>query len=137
MSVSSKAREIISRKAQAGDNRFMLEEVYFSDIVPNEDSENKSDIDPYRAYKDKLGYYHFLFPSLWYTSVCNNKAIGLRRIETRGKSKTMVFTFRFQRTIDEDTKNWHSQQFMLHFQVSDDIDVIMSTMCYEINKYID
>ena len=92
MSVLSNAKRIISTKATRGENRYMLEEVYFSDIVQEDEAINNihqasSTPNPYRAYKDASGYFHYQFPSLWYTSTSNNKAIGLRRIETKARAK--------------------------------------------------
>ena len=85
---------------------------------------------------DDNGYYHFLFPSLWYTSVCNNKAIGLRRIETRAKAKNIQFTFKYERVLTSGPVVRGSSRFNLHFLPTDDIETIMSTMCYYINNFI-
>ena len=66
-----------------GESKYMLEEIYFSDLCG--DIENKDDngqligINPQKAWFDN-GKYRFQFPSLWYQSTCNNKAIGLRSI---------------------------------------------------------
>ena len=66
-----------------GESKYMLEEIYFSDICG--DIENKDDngqfigINPQKAWFDN-GKYRFQFPPLWYQSTCNNKAIGLRSI---------------------------------------------------------
>ena len=66
-----------------GESKYMLEEIYFSDICG--DNENKDDngqfigINPQKAWYDN-GKYRFQFPPLWYQSTCNNKAIGLRSI---------------------------------------------------------
>ena len=63
-----------------GESKYMLEEIYFSDICG--DNENKDDngqligINPQKAWFDN-GKYRFQFPPLWYQSTCNNKAIGL------------------------------------------------------------
>ena len=142
MTVLGNARNIISNKATRGENRYMLEEVYFSDIVQEDEAINNihqasSTPNPYRAYKDKSGYFHYQFPSLWYTSTCNNKAIGLRRIETRARSKNMTFIFSASRKLEsENNAKWTIQRYNLHFLPSDDIDTIMSTMCYEFNKQL-
>ena len=66
-----------------GESKYMLEEIYFSDLCG--DIENKDDngqligINPQKAWFDN-GKYRFQFPPLWYQSNCNNKAIGLRNI---------------------------------------------------------
>ena len=104
MSVVSNARRIMSPNATRGENRFMLEEVYFSDIVQEDEAINNSQEasstpNPYRAYKDASGYFHYQFPSLWYTSTSNNKAIGLRRIETRARAKNITLNFTITRQL--------------------------------------
>ena len=142
MTVLGNAKRIISTKATRGENKFMLEEVYFSDIVQEDEAINNiqqasSTPNPYRAYKDKSGYFHYQFPSLWYTSTCNNKAIGLRRIETRARAKNMTLTFSIGRKLKDDLfLKIINKQFNFHFLPSDDIDTIMSTMCYNFNKFI-
>lgn len=66
-----------------GESKYMLEEIYFSDLcgdVENKDANGKIiGINPQKAWFDN-GKYRFQFPSLWYQSTCNNKAIGLRSI---------------------------------------------------------
>ena len=142
MTVLGNARSIISTKATRGENRYMLEEVYFSDIVQEDEAINNihqasSTPNPYRAYKDASGYFHYQFPSLWYTSTCNNKAIGLRRIETRARAKNMTFILFVGRKLQADNEpKVYPKRFNLHFLPSDDIDTIMSTMCYEFNNFI-
>ena len=67
-----------------GESKYMLEEIYFSDLCG--DIENKDEngevigINPQKAWFDN-GKYRFQFPSLWYQSTCNNKAVGLRSID--------------------------------------------------------
>ena len=143
MTVLSNARSIISTKATRGENRYMLEEVYFSDIVQEDEAINNihqasSTPNPYRAYKDQSGYFHYQFPSLWYTSTCNNKAIGLRRIETRARAKNMTLNLTISRKLPTmENPAVYTRPFNFHFLPSDDIDTIMSTMCYEFNKFIE
>ena len=143
MSVVSNARRIMSTNATRGENRFMLEEVYFSDIVQEDEAINNSQEasstpNPYRAYKDASGYFHYQFPSLWYTSTSNNKAIGLRRIETRARAKNMTLNFTISRKLPtvQDAATY-TRPFNFHFLPTDDIDTIMSTMCYEFNQFIE
>ena len=67
-----------------GESKYMLEEIYFSDLcgdIENKDANGEIiGINPQKAWFDN-GKYRFQFPSLWYQSTCNNKAIGLRNIE--------------------------------------------------------
>ena len=141
MSVLGNARRIISTNATRGENRYMLEEVYFSDIVQEDEAINNSQQasttpNPYRAYKDASGYFHYQFPSLWYTSTSNNKAIGLRRIETKARAKNITFKFHFELEYPSEAVKEFDESFNLHFLPTDDIDTIMSTMCYKFNEFI-
>ena len=143
MSVLGNARRIISTNATRGENRYLLEEVYFSDIVQEDEAINNiqqasSTPNPYRAYKDASGYFHYQFPSLWYTSTCNNKAIGLRRIETRARAKNMTLNLTISRKLPTtQDPAVYTRPFNFHFLPTDDIDTIMSTMCYEFNRFIE
>ena len=141
MSVLGNARRIISTNATRGENRYTLEEVYFSDIVQEDEAINNSQQasqtpNPYRAYKDASGYFHYQFPSLWYTSTCNNKAIGLRRIETRARAKNITLILHIGLKYPDEEQKTYLQPFSFHFLPTDDIDAIMSTMCYEFNNFI-
>ena len=141
MSVLSNAKRIMSTKATRGENRYMLEEVYFSDIVQEDEAINNihqasSTPNPYRAYKDASGYFHYQFPSLWYTSTSNNKAIGLRRIETRARAKNITLILHILLKYPSENAKVYEQPFSFHFLPTDDIDTIMSTMCYKFNEFI-
>ena len=141
MSIAGNVKRIISTNATRGENRYMLEEVYFSDIVQEDEAINNSrqassTPNPYRAYKDASGYFHYQFPSLWYSSVSNNKAIGLRRIETRARAKNMNLILTISRTLPGEEEKSYKQHFNFHFLPTDDIDTIMSTMCYNFNNFI-
>ena len=80
----SVVNQIIKPHRTRGESKYMLEEIYISDICG--DLENRDDsgrlisINPQRAWFDD-GKFRFQFPSLWYQSNCNNKAIGLRGIK--------------------------------------------------------
>ena len=67
-----------------GESKYMVEEIYFSDVCRNTIRETKysqgiTTINPQNANFDN-GRYRFQLPALWYQSTCNNKAIGLRSI---------------------------------------------------------
>lgn len=80
----SVVNSIIKPHRTRGESKYMLEEIYFSDLC--EDIENKNedepiiDINPQKALFHN-GQYRYQLPYLWYQSTCNNKAIGLRSIE--------------------------------------------------------
>ena len=67
-----------------GESKYMVEEIYFSDVCKDNITEKPSNattiINPQNAWFDN-GKYRFQLPALWYQSTCNNKAIGLRSIK--------------------------------------------------------
>ena len=67
-----------------GESKYMVEEIYFSDVCKDDITEKPSNtttiINPQNAWFDN-GKYRFQLPALWYQSTCNNKAIGLRSIK--------------------------------------------------------
>lgn len=91
---------IMSGKPSRGINKYMLEEVFFSEVceVYKEDQEGNvvSGNNPQNArFVD--GKYYFDFPALWYNSMSNNKAIGLRKIDLRAESLNMSLKVRIHR----------------------------------------
>lgn len=93
----SVANAILKPHRTRGESKYMLEEIYFSDICG--DAENKDEngasipINPQRAWFDN-GKFRFQFPALWYQSTCNNKAIGLRAITV--KPESVAFKLKIQ-----------------------------------------
>ena len=93
----SVVNQIIKPHRTRGESKYMLEEIYISDICG--DLENRDDsgrlisINPQRAWFDE-GKFRFQFPSLWYQSNCNNKAIGLRGIKL--KPESVAFKLKIQ-----------------------------------------
>ena len=90
-----------------GESKYMLEEIYFSDLCG--DIENKDDngavigINPQKAWFNN-GQFRFQFPSLWYQSTCNNKAIGLRSIELVPDSVSFTIKVQFYRRNTEQSE---------------------------------
>ena len=60
-------------------------------------------INPQKAWFDN-GKYRFQFPSLWYQSTCNNKAIGLRSIELVPDSVSFGISVTFYRRNTEQSE---------------------------------
>ena len=77
---------IISGKPDRGLNKYMLEEVYFSESCFNEDKYN-----PQNA-KFINGRYYYDFPDFWYNHLSNNKAIALRKIDLRAETLNLQMT---------------------------------------------
>ena len=90
-----------------GESKYMLEEIYFSDLcgdIENKDANGEIiGINPQKAWFDN-GKYRFQFPSLWYQSTCNNKAIGLRSIELVPDSVSFGISVTFYRRNTEQSE---------------------------------
>ena len=90
-----------------GESKYMLEEIYFSDLCG--DIENKDDngavigINPQKAWFNN-GQFRFQFPNMWYQTTCNNKAIGLRSIELVPDSVSFTIKVQFYRRNTEQSE---------------------------------
>ena len=123
-----------------GESKYMLEEIYFSDLCG--DIENKDDngqligINPQKAWFDN-GKYRFQFPPLWYQSTCNNKAIGLRSVELVPDSVSFAITIQFYRR--ENTESEYAEignqiQIIQQFLPNTSLMEILSTLTLDINN---
>ena len=89
-----------------GESKYMLEEIYFSDLCG--DIENKDDngavigINPQKAWFNNG--FRFQFPNMWYQTTCNNKAIGLRSIELVPDSVSFTIKVQFYRRNTEQSE---------------------------------
>ena len=82
---------IISGKPDRGLNKYMLEEVYFSDSCFNKDAYNPQNA----RFVD--GRYYFDLPDFWYNHLSNNKAVALRKIDIHAPSVNLSFNVKFKR----------------------------------------
>ena len=123
-----------------GESKYMLEEIYFSDICG--DNENKDDngqligINPQKAWFDN-GKYRFQFPPLWYQSTCNNKAIGLRSVELVPDSVSFAITIQFykrENTASEYAEIGKQIQIIQQFLPNTSLMEILSTLTLDINN---
>lgn len=123
-----------------GESKYMLEEIYFSDICG--DIENKDDngqligINPQKAWFDN-GKYRFQFPPLWYQSTCNNKAIGLRSVELVPDSVSFAITIQFykrENTVSEYAVIGNQMQIIQQFLPNTSLMEILSTLTLDINN---
>ena len=123
-----------------GESKYMLEEIYFSDICG--DIENKDDngqfigINPQKAWFDN-GKYRFQFPPLWYQSTCNNKAIGLRSVELVPDSVSFAITIQFykrENTESEYAEIGNQKQIIQQFLPNTSLMEILSTLTLDINN---
>ena len=89
--------QIISGKPPRGVNKYMLEEVYFSDLC-KASNEPQLALNPQNArFVD--GRYYFDYPALWYHTLDNNKAIALRKIDLRGETLNISLKITINREV--------------------------------------
>ena len=124
----------------------MLEEIYFSDLcgsAVNMDANGKFiGINPQKAWFDD-GKYRFQFPSLWYQSTCNNKAIGLRSITLvpdAVRFRTKVHLYRNTSEDPETPPVWHemySFTVTFHAEPNSGILYVISEFMLRIKNYVE
>ena len=85
--IKSNISQVITGKPPKGINKYMLEEVFFSDSCFN-----KGEYNPQNArFED--GKYYFDLPSLWYNHLSNNKAVALRKIDIHAPTMNISADF--------------------------------------------
>ena len=98
--LKSTVNNIISGKPFKSTNKYMLEEVYFSDACKN------VNFNPQNA-KFIDGRYYYDLPALWYNTLDVNKAIALRKIDLRAETLNINFDIKILRTAvvgDDETR---------------------------------
>lgn len=132
----SVVNNIISGRKSRGENNYMLEEIYISDVCTDNivtHNDPVTEINPYQAWYDH-GKYRFQYPHFWYTSVSNNKAIGLRKIEVRPPAYNGVVRVEFTRnTPPSTTVYFYTVSALIHITPDMDIEQSLSTICAQIN----
>ena len=84
---------VISGKPSRGLNKYMLEEVYFSESCFNEGTYNPQNA----RFVD--GRYYYDLPDFWYNNLSNNKAIALRKIDLHAPSLNISFFVTVKRRL--------------------------------------
>ena len=134
---------IISGKPDRGLNKYMLEEVFFSESCLNTDDEN----DEKYAYKKGVynpqnarfenGKYYFNFPDFWYNHLSNNKAIALRKIDLRAETLNIILYVRIRRTPSGGiTSNEKIFPIGVVVQPNMSTFAVLRTIANEVNKEI-
>ena len=91
--IKSNISQVLSGKPSRGINKYMLEEVYFSESCFNKDAYN-----PQNA-KFIDGKYYFDLPDFWYNHLSNNKAIALRKIDLRAETLNLQMNITIKRQV--------------------------------------
>lgn len=91
---NSTVNSIIKPHRTIGESKYMLEEIYLSDVCIDMDSDKPPEdlINPQNAYFNN-GRYYYQLPAMWFHSTCNNKAIGLRSIRLIPDSVSFKLNF--------------------------------------------
>ena len=123
--------KIISGKPDKGLNKYMLEEVYFSESCFNKDAYN-----PQNA-KFINGRYYFDLPDFWYNNLSNNKAIALRKIDLHAPTLNIDVHVLIDR-FNTDTRVHEIREFPVIFAVSPGMTTqnIIDQICREANKQL-
>ena len=121
-----------------GESKYMVEEIYFSDVCRNYIKESSyssgiTNINPQNANFDN-GRFIFQLPALWYQSTCNNKAIGLRSIKLLADS--VAFKVKVE-IYDVDVPNIPYYSFDVNIQCHKaPITEILSSLVMHINDAV-
>ena len=120
---------IISGKPDRGLNKYMLEEVFFSESCFNKDAYN-----PQNA-RFENGKYYFNLPDFWYNHLSNNKAIALRKIDIHAPTLNIEVSVLIQRVnIGTGSKSEIEIPVLFSVSPSQSTQDILNQICREANK---
>ena len=91
--IKSNISKIISGKPDRGLNKYMLEQVFFSESCFNQNEYNPQNA----RFID--GKYYFDLPDFWYNNLSNNKAIALRKIDLRAETLNLQMNITIKRQV--------------------------------------
>ena len=122
--------KIISGKPDRGLNKYMLEEVYFSESCFNKDAYN-----PQNA-RFVNGRYYYDLPDFWYNNLSNNKAIALRKIDIHAPSMNISCDVVFKRIKNGSTGAVEKKSCTVALSISPGTSTnqILKEICREVNK---
>ena len=120
---------IVSGKPPKYGNRYMLEEVFFSESC----FENKAYNPQNARFVD--GKYYFDYPDFWYHHLTPNKAIALRKIDLHAESLNLELTVNMVRT-PTDSGSSERRFIMIKMAVSPNISAatILEKICRLANQ---
>ena len=134
----SVVNQIIKPHRTRGESKYMLEEIYISDICGDLENRDESgrliSINPQRAWFDE-GKFRFQFPSLWYQSDCNNKAIGLRSIKLQPENVAFTVKMHVMKRNPQEQYDEHAAfDIFLQFPPETPIYEILSTFAIKFDE---
>ena len=133
--MKSTVSTIMSGKPPKGINKYMLEEVFFSESckVGDEYSTDGGNNPQNARFVD--GRYYFNLPDLWYNHMSNNKAIALRKIDLTPGSLNLNFKAVVRRQT-ANAGNYGDREFTVELVVKpfDSTNTILENLCREMSK---
>ena len=132
MSTDATVKRLINGKEGRGVNRYMLEEVYFSEACENSDPGKM--YNPQNArYETSTGRWYFNFPDMWYNNLSTSKAIGLRKIDVIAKPLDLSFHL-IAYWVEDGQQEVHADEFPIRMLVpinesTDDICLRLTSLC--------
>lgn len=148
--IPNNVHNTLNPRRYKGESKYMLEEVYISDTCKDINNNDKSSQNIYMEnnytgeYRD--GKYYFQFPSLWYTSTCNNKSIALRSIDIKNDApnfKIDKFSIIYDlgngtyKTVDLNTPNDNSMPYIYQNYSRTTIEDILQDLSVKVNNLIE
>ena len=133
MSTDVTVKRLINGREGRGVNRYMLEEVYFSEACEN--TESGKMYNPQNArYEPSTGRWYFNFPDMWYNNLSTSKAIGLRKIDVIAKPLFLEFDLTMYRIDDIVGSSVIPETYHMVVQVpinesTDDVCCRMTNVC--------
>ena len=128
--LKSTVNNIISGKPFKSTNKYMLEEVYFSDACKN------VNFNPQNA-KFVDGKYYYDLPALWYNTLDINKAIALRKIDLRAETLNINFDILVQRELVSAGAGAERKiPIKVIVQPGMSAYTILKDICMQVNRYI-
>ena len=130
--IKSNISQVLSGKPSRGINKYMLEEVYFSESCFNKDAYNPQNA----KYID--GKYYFDLPDFWYNNLSNNKAIALRKIDVHAPSLNLSCTIKIKRILAGSTGKPDVKSINVALSITPGTSTlqIMREICREVNREI-
>ena len=128
--LKSSVSKIISGKPDRGINKYMLEEVYFSDSCFNQGKYN-----PQQArFED--GRYYFNFPDLWYNTLSNHKVVALRKLDIHAPSANISCDVKLKRYKQGASGQFASRTCRVALTITPGTSMvsILGQICREANK---
>ena len=130
--LKSNVSQVLSGKPSRGLNKYMLEEIFFSESCFNTDAYN-----PQNA-RFENGKYYFNLPDFWYNHLSNNKAIALRKIDLRAETLNLQMNITIKRQVAGSSGQPGSKTFPVGVVVQPNMTTfsILQNICRQINAMI-